>query len=56
MIKFACANWDMFDRFISRHEIARDFTTLDPTCIVAPPIRLVLSEPLSKHTKKIAGI
>ena len=45
MIKFVCANLDKDVE--SRHGITRDFTTLDPTCLTAPPIQLVLSEPHS---------
>ena len=36
---------EMFNLVISHHRIMRDFTTLDPICITAPPIRLVLSQP-----------
>ena len=35
----------MFNLVISRHQILRDFTTIDLTCIAVPPIWLVLSEP-----------
>ena len=38
----------MFDLIISRQGITRDFTTLGPTCVTAPPVQLGLSEPQLK--------
>ena len=35
----------MLDLVISRHGIRCDFTTLDPTCVAAPPIQLIMWEP-----------
>ena len=37
------------DLVISRHRIICDLTTLDLTCIAAPPIWLALSEPHDLH-------
>ena len=46
----------MFNLAISRHGITRDFTTLDPTYVTAPPIGLVLSElHYIRRCKKMGG-
>ena len=44
IINFAYKN-QMCDRIKSLHGITCDFTALDATCVTAPPIWLVLSEP-----------
>ena len=48
MIKFACTNLEqMFNLVISCLGVMPDITTLDMTCVAAPAIRLVLSEPFN---------
>ena len=41
----------MFHLIISLHGKASDLTTLGPTCVAAPPLLLVLSEPHYKGFK-----
>ena len=55
MIKFTCLNLERNVLFFvtSHHRLTRNFTTLDPTCVAGPFIRLVLSEPLCRFESNI---
>ena len=55
MIKLARVENKMFYLVISCHGKQHKFTAVDPTCVAAPPIQLVLTEPHSNSYRIYAS-